>query len=901
MSHIDPKRTRAAPTPSRIALCVLAVRLAVDPMAYGGRRKQHWTDVMNDDETGRLYDGLPTSRDGVTLNTHEIIGIARRAWTIVVREALVRPMGKDGDSTGMDDDDDEETRRRALDACREPTPRETVDKIRKRAHEAFEEEGVAESDCEYLATWCMRRFAEEMLEVANSLEDLEMFFEDVRAVASNVRAEDQQNVLGFETRNVDGWSAVGMFLKSCYLGYNLLPFEATIELLNKTGEYADAVVRAHNDDPPDEDESKFRTCAAPEVLTAIVTRAIEKSETRSVRVDAEIPPGLVEELGELAPELPTLNYLRHVEALRQRDYPAAVEHLHRHFDVNGEHDSLRTGFGIDETIGGFESIDSGRERLQTALLALGSMQLEFSHVDEAMFAISEAVRTAQQNGDEAALAHALALTTALMSYAPVEISRNPLYRDNELPTLLRRCASQAADMASPHLIAYSTLALTKYAIDHPESMNEPSRSVSSSMMSLVRRDDGETTPLLATQSLINVELARHFSQLAASTPASNATMDAIMEANGDASVSTASDLYPVPKGFSSVPSSEYTLGASAMALSTLTGTAASLAAEGWSAYGCNYLAKSYALRQLHLDVDASADDTARSCAELLAHAIECEGTESASIVRDEIEHIFGDGGKSNRITAAAILKLQYEEAIGNKSYAKARDAVRKLRLLVHTKVAVDDPLYFESKRLDANIDRLQGNFDGAHKALHELIEKAESVNNAREVMWAKLALADVHLSAGAPSLALMRALPLELEASELSLEPLRNMALCTMLECWIELGCSHAQLARDTLDEHSLSLFASESLRVQARAYVICGRALVETTSQANLPFVSARVIDAYERAGARYAKIGAKCDAATAYARLAEFFHRMNDVASRDVAAARCREIHPRGSVRAR
>jgi anaphase-promoting complex subunit 5 len=168
-------------------------------------------------------------------------------------------------------------------------------------------------------------------------------------------------------------------------------------------------------------------------------------------------------------------------------------------------------------------------------------------------------------------------------------------------------------------------------------------------------------------------------------------------------------------------------------------------------------------------------------------------------------------------------------------------------------------------------------------------------------MWAKLALADVHLSAGAPSLALMRALPLELEASELNLEPLRNMALCTMLECWIELGCSHAQLARDTLDEHSLSLFASESLRVQARAYVICGRALVETTSQANLPFVSARVIDAYERAGARYAKIGAKCDAATAYARLAEFFHRMNDVASRDVAAARCREIHPRGSVRAR
>jgi anaphase-promoting complex subunit 5 len=897
MSRIDPRRTRAAPTASRVALCVLVVRLVVDPMAYGGRREEGWMNAMNDVHADDVHDDDDRGRrrDGTRLRSSEIIEIARRAWTVVAVDALVRPVGKGGAQDGDSETADQADARRAR---REPTPRETVDEIRARAREAFEEENVSPSECERLASWSVARFVDEVLEVANSLEDLEMFFEDARAAAANVRAEGRQNAIGFEPRSVDQWSAVGMFLKSCYLGYNLLPFEATIELLNRVGEYADAAARARDGEPPDEDESKFRTCAAPEVLTAIVNRAIEQSETRSVRVDAEVPPELVEELGELAPELPTLDYLRHVEALRRRDYPAAVEHLHRHFDVNGEHDALRAGVGIDETIGGFESIDSGRERLQTALLALGSTQLEFSHVDQAVCAISEAVRAAQQNGDEGALAHALALTTALMTYAPVEMSRNPHYRDNELPTLLRRCASQAAEMASPHLIAYSTLALTKYAIDHPESVSEPSRSVSSSMMSLVRRDDAEATPLLATQSLINVELARHHSQLAASTPASNATMDAIAEANGDVSVSTASDLYPAPKGFSSVPSSEYTLGASAMALSNLTGTAASLAAEGWSAYGCNYLAKSYALRQLHLDVDASADDTAKCCAELLAHAIECEGTEAASVVRDEIERIFGEGGKSNRIAAAAILKLRYEDAIGNKSYAEARDAVRKLRLLVHTKVSVDDPLYFESKRLNANIDRLQGNFDGAHKALHELIEKAESANNAREAMWTKLALADVHLSARAASLAMMRALQLELEASELSLEPLRNMALCTALECWLELGYSHAQLARDTLDEHSLSLFASESLRVQARAYVICGRALVETTPQADLPSVSARVIDAYERAGARFAKIGAKCDAATAYARLAEFFHRMNDVASRDVAAARCRAAHPHGSL---
>lgn len=907
MSRIDPRRTRAAPTASRVALCVLVVRLVVDPMAYGGRREDEWMRAMNDAVHDADDDDADRGRrrDGTRLSSSEIIEIARRAWTVVAVDALVRPVGKGG---AQDDDDSETTADAARRACREPTPSETVDAIRARAREAFEEANVPPGECERLASWSVARFVDEIVEIANSLEDLEMFFEDARAAAANVRADGRQNAIGFEPRRVDQWSPAGMFLKSCYLGYNLLPFEATIELLNRVGEYADAAVRARDGEArdEDEDESEFRTCAAPEVLTAIVNGAIERSETRSVRVDKDVPDGLVEELGTLAPELPTLDYLRHVDASRRRDYPAAVERLQRHFDVNGEHDALRAGVGMDETIGGFESVDSGRERLHTALLALASTQLEFSHVDRAKRAVSEAVRVAQQNGDEGALAHALALTTALMSYAPVEMSRDPRYRDDDLPTLLRRCASQAAETASPHLVAYSELALTKYAIDHPEFSvaSEPtSRTASSSMMSLARRDDGvEPTPVRATQSLINVELARHHSRLAAATPASNATMDAIAEANGDvSSVGTAGDLYPAPpKGFAStVPSSEYTLGATATALSTLTGTAASLAAEGWSAYGCDYLAKSYATRQLHLDVDdASADDTAKCCAELLAHAIECEGIEAANAVRGEIERIFGEGGKSNRIAAAAILKSRYQDAIGNKSYAEARDAVRKLRSLVRTKVPVDDPLYFESKRLDANIDRLQGNFDRAHGALHALVEKAESANNAREGMWTKLALADVHLSARAASLAMMRALQLELEASELNLEPLRNMALCTVLECWLELGYSHAQLARDALDEHSLSLFASESLRVQARAYVICGRALVETTPHAGLPSVSSRVIDAYERAASRFAKIGAKCDAATAYARLAEFFHRMNDVASRDVAAARCRAVHPHGSL---
>lgn len=81
------------------------------------------------------------------------------------------------------------------------------------------------------------------MEVLESLDDLEVFFEDARCVAVNARAEDYEAEYGFEMRDVEGWMLIGMFLKWCYLGFNLLLFEVMLMLLDEVWVYVEEVAR----------------------------------------------------------------------------------------------------------------------------------------------------------------------------------------------------------------------------------------------------------------------------------------------------------------------------------------------------------------------------------------------------------------------------------------------------------------------------------------------------------------------------------------------------------------------------------------------------------------------------------------------------------------------------------
>jgi len=874
---LAPRASRIFPTPHRVALVVLASRCALDPIAREDTREETWRARVEDDEGG--FDAMDAGTVRRVMErrgkTEELfVGAARRAWARCATEFLLETSGEAEDDKENDSD-----------GMFEPGPVETVRRVRRCARRAFED--VADEDVVAdVERWCAGVFLEELDAATTSLDALERCFEDARLTVLNARVDGFDDAVGLEMWGLEGWTPISTFLLTCHLGFTSAPFEATTELLRTTRAYLDVAVRAENGirdgldwrDVRRADDS-FRACAAPDALMALACRAAARYDARGVDADAALPRHRLDVLAELAPEMPTIHYLKHAEALHRRDFPAAVEHLHRHFDASGEHVDVRADLGSRRADGEFESANAGRERLQTALLALATTHFAFSHINEAMSAISEAVRTAQQNGDEASLAHALALTTALMAQ-----TRRGEERDTaQLPTLLRRCAAQAMELSSPHLVAYASLALTKYEIDHPSTAIAGAGDVGKSTVAT-------STPSRASRALIDVELTRHAAKLAASTPASAARALAVSRARGDA-VNAGSDVYPTPKGFPSTPASAYAASSVASAMASLTATASVLTSESWHAHGCSHLARVYALRQLMHDDEASADDAATSCARLLASTSEREGARATEEVMGMVRDAFGARGERHKTTAVAFLKLEYERAIDRGEYGVARRAVRRTRALVGFGDGADAELYFESRRMNANLDRVMKNFDAAQDELRTIIKEAELCGDEHAVMHATLTLAETHLSADAPTLALTRALPLERLAAERGLEPIRATVTCVACEAWLALGGSHARLARDTLDERSLALLSSDCLRTQARAYAACARALVATTPERDFPAIARRVIDALERACERYVTLDARCDAARAYASLADAHWRVaKDATARDDAARRCR-----------
>ena len=298
----------------------------------------------------------------------------------------------------------------------------------------------------------------------------------------------------------------------------------------------------------------------------------------------------------------------------------------------------------------------------------------------------------------------------------------------------------------------------------------------------------------------------------------------------------------------------------------------------------------YALRQLMHDDEASADDAATSCARLLASTSEREGalaTEVMDIVRDS----FGRTRRETQDDGGGVFEIEYERAIDRGEYGAARRAARRARALVGFGDGADAELDFESRRMNANLDGVMQNFDAAQDELRTIIKEAELCGDEHAVMRATLTLAETHLSADAPTLALTRALLLERLAAERRLESIRATVTCIACEAWLALGGSHARLARDTLDERSLALLSSDCLRTQARLRGVRARAIA--TTPVRISTIARRVVDALERACERYVKLDARCDAARAYASLADAHWRVGERRDRERRPARrCRAL---------
>jgi anaphase-promoting complex subunit 5 len=118
--------------------------------------------------------------------------------------------------------------------------------------------------------------------------------------------------------------------------------------------------------------------------------------------------------------------------MHSRDFAQALDDLHRYFDM------FATG-GIN---------------VQYAVLNLAALHLHFGHLEEAMHAINETVRVAQQSNDATALAFAVAwLLRVVQAQNGTRTTRRTASHDaKEEERMLRRCFSCASEEELPHLV-----------------------------------------------------------------------------------------------------------------------------------------------------------------------------------------------------------------------------------------------------------------------------------------------------------------------------------------------------------------------------------------------------------------------------------------------------------------
>ena len=130
--------------------------------------------------------------------------------------------------------------------------------------------------------------------------------------------------------------------------------------------------------------------------------------------------------------------------MHSRDFAQALDDLHRYFDM------FATG-GIN---------------VQYAVLNLAALHLHFGHLEEAMHAINETVRVAQQSNDATALAFAVAwLLRVVQAQNGTRTTRRPPSHDaKEEERMLRRCFSCASEEELPHLACITALASGRHAL-----------------------------------------------------------------------------------------------------------------------------------------------------------------------------------------------------------------------------------------------------------------------------------------------------------------------------------------------------------------------------------------------------------------------------------------------------
>ncbi|XP_024372271.1 anaphase-promoting complex subunit 5 [Physcomitrium patens] len=719
-------------------------------------------------------------------------------------------------------------------------------------------------------------------------EELFQFFQGLKELLAPVSYSAESGRGEDETLLIQPNSLLGQFLRRCILAFNVLSFEGSGRLVVELNAYRwlessdprgifvdkDDMIEGEFDDEYEYEEDiddvnmdgihdlefRFRGTAAGRrgmqgrqqsggrngaSAFPVPNAAISGDsgvKTRSLRTVEQVEGFLKEQAGllekgvgqipkegldsnltqleKLAPDMMKVHYLRYLNHLQQSDYPATMDDLHRYFDYSA-------GMG-GMSVGG-ASCDSSVGRFQAGLLSLGSMHAHFGHVDQAMQALNEAVRIAQQYNDDACLAHALAALCHLLfdvgaaneAYAKGEsaglrdVGAGPsLGIQQQLLLLLRRCLRRSLELKLSQLVAFSRLALAKFYLKHVRRF--------SSLGGLENGGELGTSPLEVCKTLrlspylLGDSISNGISPHVAISGTTNQQRGNGMNINQPLTA-------PGTMAGGAWTSLTGRLGRTSDAVVKLAGTSHLLRAASWELYGSVPLVRVSALIHATCYADvASSDDVLLSYIKLAQHQAAFKGYAAAQSAFEVAAKRFP--AAANSLVRTAQLQLVHDHALYRGELKLAQVACGELAASASPVFGVDMERKTEATIRHIRTLLVAGHLDEAAAVARLLFSQCYKASMQLESVLVLLLLAEIHKTADSAVTGLPYALAGLTLCRVFNLDYLQASAKETLAELWLGLGVGHAPRALALLQECLPMVLGHGGLELRARTNLALAR-----------------------------------------------------------------------------
>ena len=327
------------------------------------------------------------------------------------------------------------------------------------------------------------KFLQNRLHKINSPDDLmDLLSSFTRLLSKDDDDEDDMNGLNpNRPTHIAPRSIFGIFVRRIVLAVNKMLFDSVANLFNDVKKFleddrATTTTTTNNSGIPtniNESSNSINdflhthvTHFSPrEMQQALYAKVKEVERGINMKSFHEIERE-IENILIIAPNLPQAYFLRYLNCLGHQEYEGATESLHQYFDYALHLHDVKVNNIQKGPDGEYINIPRRGRRhkivVQYAVLNLAAMQFHFGRLEEALLAVNETIRVAQQNGDHRCV------TLALSWLYRIKAAQ----RDVRAPRLLKRCIERSSELKLNELNQLMQFAKAEYELNFPSLEHE---------------------------------------------------------------------------------------------------------------------------------------------------------------------------------------------------------------------------------------------------------------------------------------------------------------------------------------------------------------------------------------------------------------------------------------------